>query len=271
VQVRTGNFEGGHVDGSNADFTLSQASQDVCYSYVCLGKGSSARLIGCRIWIAVSNTLHKNEPCIRARQLTLHAWQWISMLFARCILVAFVPELGEVTACSRSLARMYFIRIQLRARTRQENQECCLSHQAVLAPSQVWTTTSQPRKIGLLRIQTQHQRVSYPTRSSVVLSLCRGSSHHVALVDGFRTSHNFEEHSESQRTLSALSTKRHTVVRSGMIWFLAVILWGYAKDITATSYTGGPNFVVYLGRWQLYTVPAPLSTLPEQEFGLWNQ
>jgi hypothetical protein len=41
---------------------LSQASQDVCYSYVCLGRGSSVRLRGCRVWIAVSNTLHENEP-----------------------------------------------------------------------------------------------------------------------------------------------------------------------------------------------------------------
>jgi hypothetical protein len=83
--------------------------------------------------------------CRRARQLTLHAWQWVSMPFARCVLLAFVPELGEVTACFRSLTRMYYIRIQFRARTRQENQECCQSHLSSSRPLRLLNSGLQHR------------------------------------------------------------------------------------------------------------------------------
>jgi hypothetical protein len=104
-----------------------------------------------------TNSIYKYR---RARQLILHAaWQWVSMPFARCILVAFVPELKEVATCSRSLTRMYYIRIQLRARTRQDNQECCLSH------------LSSSRPLRLLKSGLQHRSRERLVSSAFTLNI----------------------------------------------------------------------------------------------------
>jgi hypothetical protein len=105
--------------------------------------------------------------------------------------------------------------------TRLENQECRLSHLSSSRPLRLLKPGLQHRsrersvssaiKLNIRESHTLRARVSCCL--SVVVPSC---SHYVALVDVSRTSHNFEEHSESQRTLSALSTKRHTVARSGM-------------------------------------------------------
>jgi hypothetical protein len=164
--------------------------------------------------------------CRRARQLTLHAWQRLRVPFARCILVDFVSMLGEVTACSRILALMYYIRIQLRARTRQENEECFLSH------------LSSNRPLRLLKSGLQHRTRERPVSSAIKLNIRESHTLRARvscclsvvvppimlrwLMDPARRTTS--KSSERRRTLSALSTKRHTVVRSGMGWFLAVIL-----------------------------------------------
>jgi hypothetical protein len=130
----------------------------VTYSYVCLGRGSSARLRGCRFWIAVSNTLHENEPCM---QMSPSSSAYIARLAMGKHAIREVHT-GRFRSGAGRGHRMFpkscadLLHTHTSSRTHETRELRMLSVALIVkpsfAPAQVWISTSQPRKIGLLRI-----------------------------------------------------------------------------------------------------------------------